>query len=381
MARLSAAAFAALALGVFLAGPSAADSDGDGIRIKTLSNRADLVSSGDALVEVRVGDDRRASDVVLRLNGADVTGQFTYQRDQRRLLGVVKGLVEGSNKLTAHSRRSDGRKGHDDDKNGRNKERLLSSLTIKNHSRGGPVFSGPQMQPWICATVAGSTVNVTIPGTSLTSPVVTRISGLDAEVTDAKCNAPSKFTLYYQPKAKQGTDCTFTINPGTATAPLNPCFVAVTTTAPLPAAVDIADFTNDRGVTVKGIVRVERGTMNRGIYEIVSFYDPAKAVTGALPVGWDSRGGRDGDDDEDDDDRHHRRATPAPTPSAHDGWNGKLLWMFGASAAAHKLQAPTTLNTIFNDPALRAGYMVVSASLNNNGTNANHVLAAVRRGP
>ena len=50
--------------------------------------------------------------------------------------------------------------------------------------------------------------------------------------------------------------------------------------------------------------------------------------------------------------------------------------MFGASAAAHKLQAPTTLNTIFNDPALRAGYMVVSASLNNNGTNANHVLAA-----
>ena len=370
----------AVAFACALAASNGALADSDGVRIKTLSNRADLVSSGDALVEVRLGEDRRAGDVVLRLNGADVTGQFTYQRDARRFLGVVKGLVEGSNKLTAHARKSDGRKGRDGDDrdHGRGKERLLSSLTITNHSRGGPIFSGPQIQPWICATVAGATVNVTIPGTGLTSPVVTRISGLDAEVTDAKCNAPSRFTYYYQPRAKQGTDCTFTINPGTATAPLNPCFVALNPAAP-PSRADIADFTNDRGVTVKSIVRVERGTMNRGIYEIVSFHDPAQTVPGALPVGWERQGRqhRDDDDGDDDDDRHEHRRDAAPAaPSAHDGWNGKLLWMFGASAAAHKLQAPTTLNTIFNDPALRAGYMVASASLNNNGTNANHVLAA-----
>ncbi len=368
----------AIAAALSLTASGAALADSDGVRIQTLSNRADLVSSGDALVEVRLGEDRRAGDIVLRLNGADVTSQFTYQRDARRLLGVLKGLVEGSNKLTAHARKGDGRKGRDDDDrdHGRGNERLLSSLTITNHSRGGPIFSGPQMQPWICATVAGATVNVTLPGTSLTSPVVTRISGLDAEATDAKCNAPSKFTFYYQPKAKQGTDCTFTINPGTVTAPLNPCFVAVNPAAP-PASADIADFTNDRGVTVKSIVRVERGTMNRGIYEIVSFYDATNAVAGALPVGWERNARNDDDDDDDDGDRHdHRRNAPAPAPSAQAGWNGKLLWMFGASAAAHKLQAPTTLNTIFNDAALRAGYMVASASLNNNGTNANHVLAA-----
>ena len=366
----------AIAVALSLTASGTALADSDGVRINTLSNRADLVSSGDALVEVRLGEDRRAGDIVLRLNGADVTSQFTYQRDARRLLGVLKGMVEGSNKLTAHARKGDRRKGRDDDDrdHGRGNERLLSSLTITNHSRGGPIFSGPQIQPWVCATVAGATVNVTIPGTSLTSPVVTRISGLDFEVTDAKCNAPSKFTFYYQPKAKQGSDCTFTINPGTLTAPLNPCFVALNPAAP-PASADVADFTNDKGVTVKSIVRVERGTMNRGIYEIVSFYDPAKAVAGALPVGWE-RNARHNDDDDDDDRDGHRRNAPAPAPSAHAGWNGKLLWMFGASAAAHKLQAPTTLNTIFNDPALRAGYMVVSASLNNNGTNANHVLAA-----
>ena len=32
-------------------------------------------------------------------------------------------------------------------------------------------------------------------------------------------------------------------------------------------------------------------------------------------------------------------------------------------------------NTVFNDDALSRGFMVASASLNNNGTNANDVLA------
>src|SRR4030095_2900225 len=99
----------------------------------------------------------------------------------RVFVASLGGVVEGATRLVA-------------DANGKGKGRPYASLTITNHSRGGPIFSGPQLQPWVCATVAGSTVNVTVPGTALSSPVVTRVSGLDAEAVDAKCNAPSKFT-------------------------------------------------------------------------------------------------------------------------------------------------------------------------------------------
>ena len=292
------------------------------VEINTLSNRADLVSDGNVLVEVRLPSNLKRKDVVVRLNGKVVTDQFQYDASERRLVSVLKGLVEGRNVLVA-------------DDNGRGK-RPYASLTITNHSRGGPVFSGPQMQPWICATKDGREVFVTVPGTNLSAMAASRVSGLDADPVDEKCNAPSKFTYYYQPKAKQGSACTFTLTGA------DPCFVLYDLAAP-PARADIADFTNDRGDTVKSIVRVERGTLNRGIYELVAFRDPT---------------------------------LPGSAWAPQKGWNGKLLWMFGASAAAHRFQTPTNVNTIFNDAALRRGYMVASASLNNNGTNANHVLAA-----
>ena len=293
------------------------------VEIRTLSNRADLISSGDALVDVRLPIGVAASQVSLRLNGTDVTSMFQFQAAQGRFIGLLSGLVEGVNTLTAVPVGTAG-------------GRPFATLTITNHSRGGPVFSGPQLQPWVCATRVATTVTVTVPGTTLSAPTTTRVSGLDSDPVDAKCNAPSKFTYFYQPKALEGSSCTFT------TTGTNPCFVPYDPASPPPSA-DIASFTNDRGVAVRSIVRVERGTMDRGIYEVVSFFDPA---------------------------------TPSSAINPQPGWNGKLLWMFGASASASRYQTPTTTNTIFNDDALRRGYMVAQSSLNNNGTNANHILAA-----
>ena len=300
----------------------ATDRDAD-LEIRTLSNRADLISSGDALVEVQLSRNLQAQKVELRLNGRNVTSQFHYDAAGRRLVGLLTGLAEGRNELAA-------------EESGHGRRKTHATLKITNHSRGGPVFSGPQMQPWICATKDGREVFVTVPGTNLSAMAASRVSGLDSDPVDEKCNAPSKFTYFYQPKAKQGGACTFTLTGA------DPCFVPYDLAAP-PARADIADFTNDRGDTVKSIVRVERGTLNRGIYELVAFRDPT---------------------------------LPSSAWAPQKGWNGKLLWMFGASAAAHRFQTPTNINTIFNDNALRRGYMVASASLNNNGTNANHVLAA-----
>lgn len=293
------------------------------VEINTLSNRADLVSDGNVLVEVRLPSNLKRKNLTLRLNGKDVTGQFQYDDDENRLVTVLKGLVEGNNVLVA-------------DANGRGKGRPYASLTITNHSRGGPIISGPQMQPWICATKNGAPVTVTVPGTTLSATATSRVSGLDADPVDAKCIAPSKFTYFYQPKAKQGTACTFTVTGA------DPCYVAYDVANP-PARADIADFTNDRGDTVKNILRVERGTVNRAIYQLAVLNDPTQ---------------------------------PNDVLAPQKGWNNKLFWVFGASASESRFQTPVNQNTVFNDNALRRGFMVGSSSLTDNGTNSNHVLAA-----
>ena len=123
------------------------------VEIRTLSNRADLISGGDALVEVVLPQSLKPKNLELRLNGRDVSSQFQYIAAEHRLVALLGSLAEGANELVA-------------DANGRGKGRPYASLEITNHSRGGPVFSGPQMQPWICATVTSREVTVTVPGTS-----------------------------------------------------------------------------------------------------------------------------------------------------------------------------------------------------------------------
>ena len=299
----------------------------DALQIVVLSNRADLISGGDALVEVVLPPDVAPDKVRVTVNGHDMTDAFAVRPDGR-FYGLVTGLVEGPNDVQAvimpapTSKRPPGK--------------TSARLTITNHSRGGPVFSGAQLQPWICAHVVATPVTVIVPGTTLSATATTRASGLDFDPVDDTCNAPTKFTYLYQPKSKQGTDCTFT------TTGANPCLVPYDPSTP-PVDADIADFTNDRGDTVKSIVRVERGTMNRGIYQLATFFDP--------------------------------RQPNAPW-APQKGWNGKLLWAFGASASASRFQTPVNTATVLNNNALRQGFMVASSSLTDNGTNANHTLAA-----
>ena len=99
--------------------------------IRTLSNRADLISDGDALVEVRVPTSIRMSRVKLSLNGVDVSAGFVTDVAARTLRSVVTGLRTGENKLVA---KADAR--HSD----RHHERHHASLTITNHPqrRAGP---------------------------------------------------------------------------------------------------------------------------------------------------------------------------------------------------------------------------------------------------
>jgi len=296
--------------------PAAPVITGD-VSIKTLSNRPDMLSDGDAYVEVVLPGGATVSDLKVDVDGKDVTSSFA-QRPNGRVLGVLTGLKNGTSTVSATLQSVN--KG--------------ARLALTNTDRGGPIFSGPQVQPWICATKAGSPVLVEVPGTALSATVTSRTSGLDAD-PDAKCNAPAKFTYYYQPKALQGSTCTLT------TTGANPCFIAYDPAA-RPADSAIADFTNDRGDTVKSMLRLELGTIDRGEYSVLTYFDPAQPWTPWQP---------------------------------QKGWNGKVYWKFGASASGNRFQqSPGT--SVFDPNSLAAGFMTVNAQLTNHNDNNNEVLAA-----
>ena len=181
--------------------------------INVLSNRADLVSGGDALVEV-VPPSGANPAYHVDLNGTDVTPMFAV-RPNGRYEGLVTGLVNGANLLTATLPDGSG-----------------AYITITNHPIGGPLFAGPQVQPWICGTAA---------------------AGL-APPTDAQCNAPTIYQFFY----KSTTTGDFA-----SYDPSNP-----------PG--DVATTTTDQGVTVPYIVREEIGTADRGIYNITVLFEPGK---------------------------------------------------------------------------------------------------------
>jgi hypothetical protein len=246
---------------------------------------------------------------------------------------VLTGLMQGDNDFVA-------------DSNGQGRGRPRSSITITNHPIGGPVLLGSQTQPWVCATptlVLGS-------GNTPSS----NASGLTTFATDAQCNIATEYKLFYRtvtPVSVTPGDggCSLALpdpsptvlNPNPAT-PANPCFQPYIAGTTPPASV--ASTTTSAGVTVPYIVRIERGTLNRGIYEITVLFDTTSA-------------------------------TPWTALSPQPQWNGKVLYSFGASTGQPRLQFRSEQNWV-DDAALSRGFMVVNNSLTDSLFNSNRVLNA-----
>jgi hypothetical protein len=288
--------------------------------ILVLSNRADLISGGDALVEIKWPAGANITQARISLNDVNVTAAFA-RRPNGRYMGLVTGLKNGGNELTARIPGSSAR------------------ITITNHPIGGPIFSGAQLQPWICATPVAKTVTVTgNPGsTPPMADATTKVSGLASDPIDDQCDAAPVYTYYYR-KAGAPSNCTFGIGAE------NACYTAYEPAA-RPADAEIANFTNDRGATVKDLIRVERGAINRTIYSLATMYDPRDTVTPWTPP---------------------------------KGWNGKLVWQFGASALESRFQT-SPARSLFDSAGgvgLQRGFMVATSSLTDHGTNSNDVLGA-----
>jgi hypothetical protein len=273
-----------------------------GLEIKVLSNRADLVSGGDALVEIVMPKAATPDGLRVDVDGREVSGSFT-QRADSRVVGLVTGLKEGANVVTARLGRAGAR------------------LTITNYPIGGPIFSGAQVQPWVCATPTEQAATDTSPATNA--------SGLSTAATDAQCNIASEDRLFYRTTEQ----CSQRSN-----GP--PCFKPYDPNAAAPA--DLAETTNDQGVKAKYIVRVERGVLNRAIYDLAVLYDPGSPSSGAAALA---------------------------------AWNRKLLWSFGGgSGTPHKQFVPNSTWQI--DYALARGYLVAVSAHTDQALNSNHVVAA-----
>jgi len=332
------AAFAAVVVSAVLAacGGGGGGGTSNAPTITTLSTRADLVSGGDVLVEVKLPPIGAASSLKVDVDGVDVTSAFTTRSDGRTV-GLVTGLKNGANNITASSTNG-----------GFNSARIV----VTNHPKGGPILLGSQSSPWICATP--------VPTAATASSPATNASGLTTAATDAQCTIATETKFFYRtltPVTVTAGDggCSFVVpdpsptiaNPN-PTTPANSClqpYVVGTT----PAA-SVASTTTTNGVTVPYIVRVERGTINRGIYDIAVLFDPAKPWT-----------------------------ANSPQPQ----WNGKLSYTYGASAGQPRLQFRSEQNWVvngitgvFDDSALRMGFIVADNSLTDQLYNANAVLVA-----
>jgi len=286
--------------------------------IVTLSNRADLISGGDALVEVRVPINVPLKKVTLWLNGKEVTSSFQTNEAARTMRGVLTGLVNGENEFLA-------------DSNGQGNGRPRATLRIINHPIGGPVLLGSQTQPWICATPTAVPASGNTPASNA--------SGLTTFAVDAQCNIATEYKLFYH-TTTAGCSTALPDPSPPASPPANDCFKPYNPASPPPP--DLAMTTTTTGLIVPYIVRVERGTINRGIYDIAVLFDPTQPWT-AL----------------------------APQPQ----WNRKVVYSFGASTGQPRLQFRTEQNWS-DDAALSRGFMVVDNSLTDSLYNSNRVLVS-----
>ena len=196
------------------------------IVIKALSNRADLISGGDALVEIVLPGAVSAAGLVVTVNGRDISSGFAPRPALGgRIVGLVTGMVVGPNQLVARDSGAGG-----------------AQLLLTNHPVGGPIFSGPQILPWFCSSGA----------------------------TDAQCDHPTQYAFYYR-----------------STNPLVSGFQPYDPSKP---AADVASTTTDQGKTVPYIVRVETGWQDRDQYQIAVLFDPTKPWTPWAPQpGWNHK--------------------------------------------------------------------------------------------
>ncbi len=304
---------AAIAVVVASVAPVAAADPADagrGVHISVLSSRPDQVTGGNALVEVRVPG-TSSSDVTVERNGTDVTAEFRFDAQRGSLIGLVDGLTLGTNTVAATAR-------------GRVEGRRDASVTLVDFPVSGPIFSGPQQQPFVCKTEQSG----------LGQPLVDNQNhvGLPVFALDANGAKTSQVLGW-------SSDCA-------ATTRVDYLYRTIGNQwKPLPPGggrpSDLATTTTLDGIARDFIVRWERGTINRFIYSIATL----------APLGDD------------------------PVHPDDSSWNRRLMYSFSSGGVGIGHQQGTlggTPDAMFEaTQALAAGYAVAYSTGNVTGVHYN----------
>jgi hypothetical protein len=250
----------------------------DAVRIEVLSSQPDRVTGDDARIRITPSSGSATGSLRVDLDGTDVTGSLAPV--DGALEGVVHGLVEGTNSLTV---RGDG---------------APATLRLRSWPRQGPMISGPQTPLLVCTTVA---------------------NGLGEPSDAATCAAPTKVSFRYLTTAG-------------ALAPLPD---------PKVHPADQAEITVG-GRRVPAIIRVERGVVNRSVYET------------ATPVA---------------------TASTDPAATVDAVWNRRLVLAFGDGCGATYGQGELPAADATDAALLAAGYGIATATFTQAGVQCNDVVA------
>lgn len=260
------------------------------ITVGVLSSSPDLVTGDDALVELNLLSAQAQESLSVKVDGRDVTAVFTTNPANGRLLGKVTGLKSGANELVASY------------------GGYSTRLVLTTYPVTGPVISGPHEAPFVCGYAT-----------------FTRMGGqVLKSLDDGKCSVETRVDYYY--RTTTGSNSRF--DPATLTAyPANMAYLTI------------------KGKQVPYVVRLESGTINRGLYQSAILHDVLNE--------------------------------PAPSPSTPPAsWNGQLLYPLGGGCQGGWFQQGNDFATLINPTYQSRGYAVTTSTLNVFGTNCNDQLSS-----
>ena len=255
------------------------------LTINVLSSRPNTVSGGDARIRVGVPAKIDPRKVRVTVNDVDVSEELSV--GDSGLEGVVRGLTQGPNRVRASAPRT-----------------TAAELTLDNHPISGPIFSGRRSKPFICESEHFQTRT----GDRLGPPA------------DRSCTIATKVSyLYFSTRQHWFVKLD-----------------AAAANAPSRRPADVKTITMADGTVRPFIVRVETLTVDRGIAQVASIYDPA---------GLDR------------------------------AWNRKLIYLFGGTCGGGNRQGSRAIG-IMSPNLLSQGFALASNSLNAFEQNCNDVVAA-----
>ena len=260
------------------------------IRISVLSSKPHLVTGDDALVELEKLAPQPSQDFSVSLNGVDVTDVLQPNPANGRLVGKLTGLKMGDNELVAKFR-------------GYRASQVLTAYPIT-----GPVISGPHEQPFICGY-----------------ETFTRMGGQKLTPTgDDKCSVVKRVDYYYRNSA--GGNTRF-VPESITEYPANMSYLTI------------------NGKRVPYVVRLESGTINRGLYQSAILHDVLNE--------------------------------PPPSPTSRPaGWTGGLIYPLGGGCQGGWFQQGNDFATLINPTYQSRGLAVTTSTLNVFGTNCNDQLSS-----